>query len=119
MGTAGTFFSQRIHKFLGDSPDDLIAVLVQIAQQRQPDGQIASQIPVFLHQKNPGALTGGGDGSGQAAGASAYNDHVILQRFQFHDDYLHGDLRNEINPVCFVDILHNYVILRLKNCQCS
>ena len=81
---AGALPGQLIHKLLGDAPDDLVSIQIQIAQQGQAEGHVAAQVTVLFHQQHLCTLAGSSDGSGQAAGAAAYNNNVILQSFQFH-----------------------------------
>ena len=84
VGAAGIPFHQRVHQLLGDAADHLISVPVQIAQQRQTDGQVSAEIAVLFNQQHLCAMTGCGDCGGNTAGTSANHDCIIPKGFQFH-----------------------------------
>ena len=85
VGAAGILFHQCIDQFLCDALDDLIAIHIQITQQRQTDGQVATQIAVPFHQQHLCAMAGCCNRCRNTARAAAHDNYIILKGFHFHN----------------------------------
>ena len=69
---------QPVNHLLRNTPDHLVAIDVEEAQQWQPDGSLSADVASLLDQQHRTPLAGSSDGCHHPSGTAANDQHVSL-----------------------------------------